>query len=264
MKKITFLLLLLAFYTLTSNVLAQKEVSTLTQSPQPVFDIYYATAEFSNLGLDETTTNKVSMDDTAARYEHNVDGVNAQFFVGYSRDLVVSLVNSRRYVRFDFREPVSLLPVSQIKSTTWWYDIVLDSEIEVQPEFIILGAYYAKENCSPVERAYNCDFETKMVARNWRLNGVSGSHTLQWGPDVVNKKHLTDMENASTVNVNYSRDDKNRDVFTITPVPNQGFSANRVPASGRIIAGLNSSAKDKPVRTAGQYVMPFTLVIRQK
>lgn len=72
---------------------------------------------------------------------------------------------------------------------------------------------------------------------------------------------------TSFVNVNYQRDALGKDVFTITPLPTCAVCANNFTCGEsdvkRVIGGLEKTG-GKTVSSAGQYVMPFTLVVRPK
>jgi hypothetical protein len=128
----------------------------------------------------------------------------------------------------------------------------------------VLGAYYAKENCkTPVtdtngNSVYNCDFITRTNGGSWYVSGGT-SYALLWNPETINPRPVNSPEKTSLVNVNYYKGVGGQEVFTITPLPNCATRTN-LTCEGRVIAGLERS-KGNSVTNAGQYVMPFTLVV---
>jgi len=217
----------------------------------------YVTAEFLTYGADGTTLNKVRMDKPGVPYSHNVDGVTAEFFSGGSRDLVIRLNYSKcsRTATYEFSEVSSSLNIP-----AWWTNNSIQS---FKPGMNVLEAYRAKENCVVVNGVYNCNFKTRMNNGYLYASGDSATYALLFNPATTNNRPVNSPENTSNVNVNYYKGTDNKEVFTITPLPNEGTSASAVPASGRIIAGLEKT-KNRTVSSAGQFVMPFTLVVRPK
>lgn len=221
----------------------------------------YVTAEFMTYGADSTTLNKVRMDQPGVPYSNGVDGVSAQFFTGGSRDLVIRLDGSRtRTAVFDFTE-VS----SYINAPAWIYSNPLQS---FKPQMNVLQAYYAKENCQPdLNGVYNCNFITRTNAGYLYAGGDRATYALLWNPETTNPRPVNSPEKTSFVKVNYQKDSLGRDVFTITPLPNCATRENNFTCAAdipqRVIAGLEKTS-GRTVSSAGQYVMPFTLVVRPK
>jgi hypothetical protein len=253
MKKITFLLLLLSFGILTFDAAAQK--GKPKPSPTPSSG-NYVKAEFLTTGADGML-NKITMD-TATPYEHGVNGVSAQFFIGGSRDLVIQLLNSQRFAWYD---------MSQVADATnapnWVYTIQ-----PFKPQLNVLEAYKVKEDCQPVDGIYNCDFKTRMNTGYMKVSGLSRTtFAVLWNPETENPRPVNSPEMTSFVNVNYYKGFDGQEVFTITALPNCATRANNFTCSEtdtkRVIAGLEDTT-GKTVRGAGQYVMPFTLVVRPK
>ena len=207
------------------------------------------TAEFMTYGADGTTLNKVRMDQPGVPYSDGVDRVSALFYSGDSRDLVIRLDGSRtRTAVFDFTE-VS----SNTNAPAWIYSSPLQS---FKPQMNVLQAYYAKERCQPdAGGVYNCNFVTRMNAGYLYASGDRATYALLWNPETQTPRPVNSPEKTSFVNVNYQKDALGNEVFTITPLPNSD--------SGRIIAGLEKTS-GRTVSSAGQYVMPFTLVVRPK
>lgn len=220
----------------------------------------YVTAEFMTYGAGGATLNKVRMDQPGVPYSHGVDGVSAQFFSGGSRDLVIRLDGSKtRTAVFDFTE-VS----SYTNAPAWINSSPLQS---FKPQMNVLQAYYAKENCQPdLNGVYNCNFITRTNAGYLYASGDRATYALLWNPETTNNRPVNSPEKTSFVNVNYQRDALG-DVFTITPLPNCATRANNFTCGEtdvkRVIAGLEKTS-GKTVSSAGQYVMPFTLVVRPK
>jgi hypothetical protein len=229
----------------------------------------FVTAEFMELSSDGLTVNKVRMD-RPEPYSHNVDGVSAQFYIGSStssRDLVIALNSSKakRTAIYDFSE------VSNYTNAPTW---VYTNPIQTFKPFInVLKAYYAKENCKPnAEGVYNCNYQTGMNNGYLSASGDSASYALLWNPEARTDRKVNSPEKTSFVNVNYYKD-AYKEEFTITPLPNCAtrannftcaeYDANGNPIVKRVIAGLEKTS-GKTVSSAGQYVMPFTLVVRPK
>lgn len=244
MKKLNIILAALAIcFGITINTFAQ-----------------YVTAEFMTYRADGISLNKVRMDQSGVPYSNGVDGVSAQFFSSGSRDLVIRLDGSRtRTAVFDFTE-VS----SYTNAPAWIYSNSIQS---FKPQMNILQAYYAKENCQPVSGVYNCNFVTRMNAGYLYASGDRATYALLWNPETQTPRPVNSPEKTSFVNVNYQKDALGKDVYTITPLPNCATRANNFTCSEtdvkRVIAGLEKTS-GKTVSSAGQYVMPFTLVVRPK
>jgi hypothetical protein len=228
----------------------------------------YVTAEFVDFGGAEGTTfNRVRMDKPGVPYSHNVDGVTAQFYSGGSRDLVIALNSGKckRTITYDFTEVSSVLNIP-----AWWYTNLIQS---FKPNMNVLEAYRAKENCKPDSKGvYNCDFQTRMNNGYLYASGDSATYALLWNPEPRNDRKVNSPEMTSFVNVNYQKDALG-DVYTITPLPNcatrnnnftcPNYDEDGKPIEKRVIAGLEKTS-GKTVSSAGQFVMPFTLVVRPK
>lgn len=225
------------------------------------------TAEFLTNGADGTL-NKVRMDRPGVPYSHGVDGVKAEFYSTGSRDLVIGLniAKAKRTTIFDFSE-VS----SYTNAPAWVYSSPLQT---FKPYFNVLGAYYAKENCQPdAGGVYNCNYAARMNAGYLAASGDSASYALLWNPEAATSRKVNSPEYTSFVNVNYYKGVSGGEVFTITPLPNCATRANNFvcpefdqngnPVVKRIVAGLEKTS-GRTVTSAGQYVMPFTLVVRPK
>ncbi len=252
MKKLLFIAVIAICFGITTNTSAQ-----------------YVTAEFTDLSLDGMTVNKVRMDKPGVPYSHGVDGVSAQFYSGStaSRDLVIALNSSKckRTTTYEFSE------ISDPTNAPLW---VYTSPIQSFKPFInVLKAYYAKENCKPnAEGVYNCNYQTGMNNGYLSASGDSASYALLWNPEARTDRKVNSPEKTSFVNVNYYKD-AYKEEFTITPLPNCAtrannftcaeYDANGNPIVKRVIAGLEKTS-GKTVSSAGQYVMPFTLVVRPK
>ena len=255
MKNLFIIAAIAICFGLTANIFAQNA------RPTPVPGTY-VTAEFLTYGADNTTLNKVRMDQPGIPYSNGIDGVSANFFLGTnaSRDLVIRLDGSTRTVFFDFSE------VSSYTNAPSW---LLSSPIQsFKPQMNILGAHYAKENCLPVGGVYDCNFQTRMNAGYLKISGINKTtYALLWNPETMNPRPVKSPESTSFVNVNYYKGLDNQEVFTIAPLPNCATRANNFTCAAtdvkRVIAGLEATT-GKNVSSAGQYVMPFTLVVRPK
>ncbi len=133
MKKLSIIAIVICLG-ITTNIFAQSNKG----KPARVSDVY-VTAEFQTFGA-EGTFNKITMD-TSMPYEHNKDGVSAQFFAGGSKDLVIQLLNSQRYDWFDLSE------VADSTNQPNW----ISSPQLFQSHMNILEAYKAKETCNPTD-----------------------------------------------------------------------------------------------------------------
>lgn len=246
MKKLTIILTIAICLGITTNTFAQK--GKPTSSPN-----VFVTAEFST--STNGIINKVTMDNPAVPYQHNVDGVSAQFYVSGTRDLVIQLTNSSRYTVFDLSQTTSSINAPNWISTPQWF----------RPGMNILEAYRAKENCQPVAGIYDCNFVTRMNAGYLNVSGDSATYALLWNPETTNSRPVNSPENTSFVNVNYYKGSNGQEVFTITPLPNCATRSNNFTCGEnevkRVIAGLEKT-KGRNVSGAGQYEMPFTLVVR--
>ncbi|HEX8289418.1 MAG TPA: hypothetical protein VF556_15560 [Pyrinomonadaceae bacterium] len=244
MKKLTFILAAIAIcFGITSNISAQ-----------------YVTAEFLNSSADGTL-NKVRMDKPGVPYSHNVDGVTAQFYPGGSRDLVIALNSSKakRTTIYDFTA------VSDYTNVPGW---IYSTPVQTFKPFInVLEAYRAKENCAAINGVYNCDFKTRMNNGYLSASGDNASYALLWNPEARTDRKVNSPEQTSFVNVNYYKGTDGKEVFTITPLPNCATRENNFTCGEtdvkRVIAGLEKTS-GKTVSSAGQYIMPFTLVVRPK
>lgn len=220
----------------------------------------YVTAEFKTYGADNISLNRIRMD-RPEPYSHGIDGVEAQFFSSGSRDLVIALniAKTKRATVYDF---------SQVASYTNLPAWVTSTPVQTFKPFInVLQAYYAKENCAPVNGVYNCDFVTKMNSGYLTASGDRATYALLWNPEANSSRKVNSPELTSFVNVNYQKDTLGAEVYTITPLPNCATRANLFTCAEtdvkRVIAGLEKTS-GKTVTSAGQYVMPFTLVVRPK
>lgn len=247
MKKILAIAAIAICFGMTSDAFAQKG------KPSPTPNVF-VTAKFEPVGT--SGANKVLMDNYNAPYTHNVDGVLAQFQLGDGTgNLTINIRNSVRQVVFDLSDIANSTPTSSQHGWT-------STPQYFNPGMNIHEAYKAKTGCQPVDGVYNCNFPTTMVAVNLSVTGYNFAYRLLWNPNPSTDTPVNSPEPTSKVSVNYYKghDSDNKEVFTITPLPNEGASA-----SGRIIAGLEatSTAKGKTSRTnAGQYIMPFTLTVR--
>jgi hypothetical protein len=223
----------------------------------------YVTAEFMTYGVDGTTLNKIRMDKPGIPYSNGVEGVEAQFYIGSSasRDLVIALNGSKakRVTFYDFSE------VASYTNAPAW---IASSPVQTFKPFInVLKAYYAKESCAPVDGIYNCNFVTRMNNGYLTATNDRASYALLFNPETESPRPVNSPESTSFVNVNYQKDALGKDVFTITPLPNCATRANNFTCAEteikRVIAGLEKTS-GKTVTGAGQYVMPFTLVVRPK
>lgn len=223
----------------------------------------FVTAEFMDSGgAGGTTFNKVRMDRPGIPYSHNVDGVSAQFYSGGSRDLVIALNSSKckRTTTYDFTEVSDYTNIP-----TWIYSQAIQT---FKPFINVLEAYRAKENCLPdINGVYNCDFKTRMNNGYLYASGDSATYALLFNPEAPNTRPVNSPEKTSFVNVNYYKGTDGKEVFTITPLPNCATRENNFTCSDtevkRVIAGLEKTLR-RTVSSAGQYVMPFTLIVRPK
>ena len=205
-------------------------------------------AEFVHCGgnTDCETANRVQQDVAGSPYIHGVDGVSAEFnLASGSRDLTINMLTSQRRAALDFR-----LMVNAGTSTPTW---LFNSPRQTVKVFInVLGAYYAKETCPPANST--CDYQARMNMGGWGVSGDNATYALSWNPTAVNRP-VNSPDATSYVNVHYVRDDgSGREVFIITPIPNnEGFA----------LAGLESTLR-KTVTGVGQFDMPFTLSVRPK
>lgn len=223
----------------------------------------YVTAEFLTNAADGTL-NKIRMDKPGVPYSHGVEGVEAQFFIGASasRDFVLSLnqAKTKRAAIYDFSE------VSSYANAPAW---VYTNPVQTFKPFInVLGAYYAKENCQPdATGVYNCNFMTKMNSGYLTTSADRASYALLWNPEPIYERFVNSPENTSFVKVNYYKGLTGQEVFTIAPLPNCATRGNNFTCAEtdvkRVVAGLEKT-RGNSVTSAGQYVMPFTLVVRPK
>lgn len=190
--------------------------------------------------------NRVRMD-TAASYVDGDAGVSAVFNRGSgSEDLTINLITSQRSVWFDFGNPYnSYNNAGQYVVPSWFATPQI-----VKPHFNVLRAYKAKLECG--DAAAGCDYQTAMNAGNWNVDGIE--YAMQWNPESTFKAVVNEQGPTSYVNVHY-QDNGSGDVFTITPIP--------TPLSGLPISGLAKTVR-KTTSNAGQYVMPFKLVVQPK
>ena len=228
---------------LTIAVMAISLTLTINTFAQPV------TAEFLTYDTNNVVQ-KVRMDRPGVPYSHGVEGVKAEFYSTGSRDLVIGLniAKAKRTTIFDLTEVASYT-----NAPAWIYSSPVQT---FKPYFNVLGAYYAKENCQPdAGGVYNCNYVGRMNAGYLTVSGDRASYAMLWNPQTTNNRPVNFPESTSFVNVNYYKGATGGEVFTITPLPNS--------SSGRTIAGLEKTS-GKTVTSAGQYVMPFTLVVRPK
>lgn len=265
MKKLLTITIIAICFGFTTSAFAQKgkpnqsPTPTPTPAPNP-----YVTAEFLDFGGDGMP-NKVTMDKPGVPYSHNVDGVTAQFYIGGSDDLVIAMNSSKanRGVKYNFSE------VSDHTNAPVW---VYTNPIQTFKPFMNIGAAYkAKSNCAPVNGIYDCNFQTRMNNGYLSASGDSASYALLWNPEPEYDRKVNTPEVTSFVNVNYYKGTDGKEVFTITALPNCATRANNFTCGetdiNRVIAGLEktTTSKGKEVKSgAGQYVMPFTLVVRPK
>jgi hypothetical protein len=255
MKKLTIIFAAIAIcFGITTNTFAQA-----------------VTAEFKDNGADGTTLNRVRMDNPLVPYSNGVDGVSAAFYTGAStssRDLIIRLDGSKtRTMVFDFSE------ISSYKNVPAW---VYSSPLQYfKPQMNILGAYYAKEKCMPnTDGSCENNFVTRVNAGYLYTSGDKARYSLLWNPETINNRPVNSPEYTSLVTVNYRKDASGNEVYTITPLPNCATRANLTcenvkdangnPVVKRVIAGLEKASTSGTLTSAGQYVMPFTLVVRPK
>lgn len=237
MKTIRLLSIFALIAAATAVTIAQSGKPTKASNPQVrasfVFCGGFADCEFAN---------RVRQD-TDAEYVHGVDGVKAEFNLDSgTRDLTIGLVNSQRSATLDFSVLVNLGDVTP----AWIW-----SPVSVKPYFNVIGAYYAKEDCPAAES--ECHYTAKMNAGNWKVSGDNSTYALFWNPEAKNRP-VNSPDTTSYVNVHYIRNDGNGEVYIITPI---------LTGAGYALAGLEQVNK-KVVKGAGQYHMPFTLIVRPK
>ena len=220
----------------------------------------YVTAEFLTYDANNIPQ-KIRMDRPGVPYSHGVEGVKAEFYSTGSRDLVIALniAKAKRSAVYDFTE------VASYTNAPAW---ISSAPVQTFKPFInVLKAYYAKENCQPVNGIYNCNFQTGMNNGYLSASGDSASYALLFNPEASVSRKVNSPEYTSFVNVNYYKGLNGQEMFTITPLPNCATRANNFTCADtdvkRVVAGLEKTAK-KSVTGAGQYVMPFTLVVRPK
>jgi hypothetical protein len=239
MKKTAIMLILLAVSTLANNVFAQNGKSV----QRMILDVD-VTAEFLTVSSDNKL-NKVKMD-KSDQYEHNVDGVKAQFFAN-SGNLTIQLLNSQRYVWFDLSQ-VS----NGINAPKW----VSNPQL-VQPTFNVLNAYKAKENCLSNTGIYNCNFKTSMTASNWKVNEDAFTYAFLWNPETTGNKLVNHPERTSYVNINYFKGVDGKEVFTIYPIANCATPVNNFNCRDSHTDQFTNSNYET-VSWSEQYIMPFT------
>lgn len=191
--------------------------------------------------------------DTISEYVDGVDGVSAVFNVASgTQDLTINLIISRRSVWFDFIEVYKVVNNAGDYVVPSWNQ----TPQNVKPGFNVLKAYNAKLLCGsetvPGDPVNGCNYKTAMNAGNWSVGGIE--YAMQWNPESTFKAVVNEQGPTSYVNVHYQNNGSG-DVYTITPIP--------TPASEQPISGLAKTVR-KSTTNAGQYVMPFTLVVRPK
>jgi hypothetical protein len=261
MKKLFIIAAIAICFGITTSTFAQKgkpnpsPTPTPTPPPSP-----YVTAEFLEFGADGMP-NKVTMDRPGVPYSHNVEGVTAQFYIGGSDDLVIAMNSSKakRTAKYNFSEGSD-----HTNAPIWVYTNPIQT---FKPFINVLQAYKAKTGCAPVDSIYNCNFQTRMNNGYLSASGDSASYALLFNPETINNRPVNSPENTSFVNVNYYKGTDGKEVFTITPLPNCATRENNFTCGEtdlqKVIAGLEKTS-GKTVSGAGQYVMPFILVVRPK
>lgn len=243
MKKLLIIAVIAASLAFSNNISAQ-----------------YLVAEFKPFAdAANTIPNRIRMDRNEP-YTHGVDGVEAQFY-SVSNDLVIALnlAKTKRATVYDFSEVAS-----SVGAPAW----ITSAPIQTFKPFInVLKAYEAKVGCAPVGGVYNCNFVTKMNSGYLTASGDRASYAMLWNPEASAARKVNSPEMTSFVNVNYQKNAQGAETFTITPLPNCATRANNFTCADtdirRVIAGLEKTS-GKTVTAAGQYVMPFTLVVRPR
>lgn len=178
---------------------------------------------------------------------NGVDGVSAVFNVGSgSQDLTINLITSQRSVRFDFSNVYKFYNNAGVYVVPSWFA----TPQNVKPHFNVLKAHNAKLTCATP--AAGCNYRTAMNAGGWSVGGIE--YAMQWNPETTFKAVVNEQGPTSYVNVHYQNNGSG-DVYTITPIA--------TPASGQPVSGLAKTVR-KTTTNAGQYFMPFTLIVRPK
>lgn len=263
MKKLTVIFATIAVCLgISGTTFAQKARPTPSPTPDATVNV---TAKFEPIGTDGTTINRVTMDNYSIPYTHGVDAVAAQFHIDTSRDLTINLRTSTRTAWYDLSQVTSATAGSKPAWTV--------APQRFNPGMNILEAYRAKENCTYQTPAgsgiYDCNFVTKLTTVNLVVSGYNYTYRLLWNPEPATSTPVNSPEMTSFVKVNYYKGLDNQEVFTITPLPNCATRANGFTCPDGVvqkpIAGLEATTTGngrQRVTAAGQYVMPFTLVVR--
>lgn len=191
--------------------------------------------------------NRVRMD-VDAPYVDGESGVSAVFNVASgSQDLTINLQVSQRAVTLDLSDPYMWYnDVGEYVVPSWYA-----TPQSVKPTFNVLKAHDAKLTCA--DPFAGCNFRTAMNAGGWKTSGDSAEYAMQWNPESTFRAVVNEQGPTSYVNVFYQKDGTG-DVYTITPIPN---------ASGGPVSGVAKTVR-RTTTNAGQYFMPYTLVVRPK
>jgi hypothetical protein len=193
-----------------------------------------------------TAGNRVR-NDTTDEYVNGDDGVSAVFNVGSgSQDLTINLITSSRSVWFDFSNVYKFYNNAGVYVIPSWFA----TPQNVKPHFNVLKAYNAKLNCATP--ATGCNYRTAMNTGGWSVDRIE--YALQWNPESTFKAVVNEQGPTSYVNVHYQNNGSG-DVYTITPIPTE--------TTAQVVSGLAKTVR-KTTSNAGQYFMPFTLVVRPK
>ena len=98
------------------------------------------------------------------------------------------------------------------------------------------------------------------------ISGSRVTYSVLWNPETTYDRPVNSPESTSFVNVNYQKSTTGKEVYTVTPLPNCATRANNFTCADgdvrRVIAGLEAADSKGTKTSAGQYEVPFTLVIR--
>jgi hypothetical protein len=184
--------------------------------------------------------NRIRMD-VDRDYVNGQEGIDAVFhIVSGSNDLTLNLLTlpTRRTV-IDLYDLTTASSGQMIPS---WRSTSQNAKVF----FNVRRAYLAKTLCG----GGPCDMETDM-ASTIDIDGDNATYYLAWFP--LSPRPVNSPEITSRVNVHYEVV-AGVETWTVTPLENY-------PSSGRIVAGLAKSIKNRS-EAAGQYLVPFTLTVK--
>ncbi|HXG83443.1 MAG TPA: hypothetical protein VNI84_05380 [Pyrinomonadaceae bacterium] len=239
------LMLPLAFMLSAVNLHAQRNKVT-----NPGVRAQFLACDDSTIGCENQAVNRVRMDGNT-QYIDGQEGVSAVFNVGSgSMDLTINLITSQRSVILDFSDVHKFYNNAGNWVVPSWYS----APQQVKPHFNVLKAYNAKLNCG--DAVAGCALRTAMNAGGWKVGGDKAEYALQWNPESTFKAVVNEQGPTSYVNVFYqNKGDGTGDVFTITPIPNSD--------SNKVVSDL-AKTLNRTTSNAGQYVMPFKLIVTPK